>query len=285
MRVLVTGAVGQLGRDVVAVFRDDETAEVTAADHAMVAVEDRAAVDDLVGSMRPDIVIHAAALTNVDLCEEDPGLADAVNAIGTGNVADAAERAGAHLVYVSTDYVFDGRGSRPYRESDATNPVSVYGATKLAGEKACPDGATIVRTSWVCGAHGANFVRTVVDLGRRPGELRFVDDQRASPTFTSDLAPAVAALAMDRRPGCFHVTNSGEASRFELARETLAISGGDPERVLPITTGELKPARPAARPAYSVLDNSAFEAAGYRPLAPWRDGLTRLVAQLREEGE
>jgi len=277
----VTGAAGQLGRDVVSVLSRHETVEVTAADHAALAVEDRAAVDCLIETVRPGVVIHAAAITNVDLCETDPGRANAVNAIGTRNVAEAAERVGAHLVYVSTDYVFDGRGSRPYRESDHANPISVYGATKLAGERACPVGATIVRTSWVCGAHGANFVRTVLDLAGRPGELRFVDDQRGSPTFAADLAPALVALAMDRRPGCFHVTNHGDATRFELARETIAIAGGDPERVLPISTGELDPPRPAARPAYSVLDNSVFEGAGYPPMPAWRDGLARLVAQLR----
>jgi dTDP-4-dehydrorhamnose reductase len=281
--VLVTGAAGQLGREVVAVLRDHRDIQVTAVSHAELAVEDRAAVEALVGSVRPDVVIHAAAVTNVDRCEEEPALAEAVNAIGTGNVAAAAEGLGAHLVYISTDYVFDGKGSRPYRESDATNPISVYGATKLAGERLCGERSTIVRTSWVSGAHGANFVRTVLDLGRRPGELRFVDDQRGSPTFTSDLAPAVVALALDRHHGCVHVTNHGEASRYELARETLALSGGDPGRASPIATGELQPARPAARPAYAVLDNSAFEAAGYRPLPPWRDGLARLVARLHED--
>ena len=276
----MTGAAGQLGRDVVSVLGRHETVEVTAADHAALAVEDRAAVDCLIETVRPGVVIHAAAITNVDLCETDPGRANAVNAIGTRNVAEAAERVGAHMVYVSTDYVFDGRGSRPYRESDQANPISVYGATKLAGERACPEGATIVRTSWVCGAHGTNFVRTVLALAVRTGELRFVDDQRGSPTFAADLAPALVALAMDRRPGCFHVTNHGDATRFELARETIAIAGGDPERVLPISTAELDPPRPAARPAYSVLDNSVFESAGYSPMPAWRDGLARLVAQL-----
>ena len=263
----------------------DPAIEVIAADHAVLAVEDRAAVDGLIAAVRPGIVIHAAALTNVDRCEEDPELAQAINALGTQNVAEAADRVGAHLVYVSTDYVFDGQSKRPYRESDATNPISVYGATKLAGERACSDRSTIVRTSWVCGAHGANFVRTVLTLAGRPGELRFVDDQRGSPTFTADLAPAVVALAVDRRPGCFHVTNRGDASRFELAAETLALVGGDPKRVLAISTGDLDPPRPAARPPYAVLDNSAFEAAGYRPMPPWRDGLARLVGQLTEQPE
>jgi len=280
MRVLVSGAGGQLGRDVVDALGRDDSIEVTAAGHGELAVQDQVAVDELIGTLRPEIVIHAAALTNVDLCEEAPQRAHEVNTIGTRNVAEAAERVGAHLLYVSTDYVFDGRGSRPYRESDETNPISVYGATKLAGEQACPEGATIVRTSWVCGVHGVNFVRTVLDLGRRTGELRFVDDQRGSPTFTEDLAPAVIALALDRRPGCFHVTNRGDASRFELARETLADADADPDRAIPISTGELKPARPATRPAYSVLDNSAFVAAGYQELPPWQNGLSRLVAKL-----
>jgi dTDP-4-dehydrorhamnose reductase len=281
--VLVTGAAGQLGRDIVSALRPHQMVEVTAAGHASLAVEDRAAVDELFDSVRPDVVIHSAAFTDVDGCETDPQRANAVNALGTGNVAGAADRAGAHLVYVSTDYVFDGRSSRPYRESDPTNPISVYGSSKLAGELLCPQSATIVRTSWLSGAHAANFVRTVLRLGERDGELRFVDDQRGSPTFTADLAPAVVALAMDRRAGCFHVTNRGEASRFELAKETLAIAGADPRRVHPIPTEELDPPRPATRPAYSVLDTSAFEDAGYPPLPPWRDGLARLVAQLHGE--
>lgn len=283
MRVLVTGAAGQLGRDILSALRPHQMVEVTGADHDSLAVEDRAAVDELFDSVRPDVVIHTAALTDVDGCETDPQRANAVNALGTGNVAGAADRAGAHLVYVSTDYVFDGRSSRPYRESDPTNPISVYGSSKLAGELLCPESATIVRTSWLSGAHAANFVRTVLRLGERAGELRFVDDQRGSPTFTADLAPAVVALAMDRRAGCFHVTNRGEASRFELAQETLAIAGADPGRVQPIPTEELDPPRPATRPAYSVLDTSVFEDAGYPPLPPWRDGLARLVAQLNGE--
>ncbi|HXW38354.1 MAG TPA: dTDP-4-dehydrorhamnose reductase, partial [Acidimicrobiales bacterium] len=226
-------------------------------------------------------VIHAAAMTNVDRCEEDPGTAEAVNALGTQHVADAAARIGAHLLYVSTDYVFDGTATRPYSEADETNPVSVYGLTKLAGERACAPEATIVRTAWVAGAHGTNFVTTVLRLCGGDGDLRFVADQRSAPTYTADLARALVELALDRRAGCFHVTNSGHASRYELARETVALAGGDPERVVPISTDELNPPRPARRPSYSVLDNRAFLAAGYDALPDWRDGLARLVAELR----
>ncbi len=279
MRVLVTGAGGQLARDVCAVLAADAH-EVAAFDHASLAVEDPVSVDAVMDAVRPDAVIHAAALTNVDRCEEEPDLAEAVNAAGTGHVADAATRVGAHLVYVSTDYVFDGRATRPYRETDRTNPLSVYGRTKLAGERACGERATIVRTSWVAGEGAPNFVATVLALAGASGPLRFVDDQRASPTYTADLAVALAALARDRRPGCFHVTNSGDASRYELAREVLAIAGADPDRVEPISTGQLDPPRPAVRPAYSVLDNGAFESAGYPGLPDWRDGLARLIARL-----
>ncbi|MGH8996293.1 MAG: dTDP-4-dehydrorhamnose reductase, partial [Acidimicrobiales bacterium] len=204
MRVLVTGAGGQLGQDVVETLRMEGGHEVVALDHRSLPVEDAAAVDRALDEHRPDVVIHAAAMTNVDRCEDEPEAARAVNVVGTANVAGSAERVGAHLVCVSTDYVFDGRATRPYQESDEPNPVSAYGRTKLEGERACPPDATIVRTSWLAGAGGPNFVSTVLGLVDGSGALRFVDDQRGSPTFTSDLAPAIVALARDRRPGVFH---------------------------------------------------------------------------------
>jgi dTDP-4-dehydrorhamnose reductase len=280
VRVLVTGAGGQLGHDLVEVLEAGRSAEVVAADHGRLAVERPAAVEAFVGSVRPDAVIHCAALTDVDRCELEPALADAVNGRGTANVARAAAAVGAHLVYVSTDYVFDGHERRPYVETDPTNPLSVYGASKLAGERACPPGATVVRTSWLSGAHGANFVTTVLRLASQPGDLRFVDDQCGSPTHTADLARALVALALDRRSGCFHVVNGGAASRFELAREVLARCGGDPARVSPIPTAELDPVRPAVRPAYSVLDTAAFVDAGYPALPSWQEGLAELLRRL-----
>ena len=152
------------------------------------------------------------------------------------------------MVYVSTDYVFDGTADRPYREWDAPCPTSVYGASKLAGERECRPGSTIVRTSWVCGAHGANMVVTALRLAEGDGELRFVDDQHGSPTFTADLAPAIVTLGLDRRPGLFHVTNSGATTWWGFVRAVLAEAGADPERVRPITTAELDPPRPAPAP-------------------------------------
>ena len=208
----------------------------------------------------------------MDACESEVDLAYAVNAVGTRHVAEAAVAVNAHLLYVSTDYVFDGRSERPYREWDAPNPLSVYGASKLAGERECPPGSTIVRTSWVCGAHGANMVKTALRLAEGTGTLRFVDDQHGSPTFTADLAAAIVTLGTDRRPGVFHVTNVGTTTWWGFVRATLEAAGADPGRVQPISTPELDPPRPAPRPANSVLDNMALRLSGLPPLPDWGMG-------------
>ena len=187
MRVLVTGAGGQLGHDVADVLAGltppggrppaspgPLAREVVAADHRLLDVADRTAVLGLFEALRPELVIHCGAWTAVDACESDPGRAFAVNAVGTRNIAEAARRHRGHVVYVSTDYVFDGTSERPYVEWDRTNPLSVYGRSKLGGEMELDPSATVVRTSWVCGYHGANMVRTVLRLAANPGPLRFV---------------------------------------------------------------------------------------------------------------
>ena len=303
MRVLVTGAGGQLGRDVTAALGGEVPdggrrrslrvpdgltgptgLDVVAADHTTLPVDDRDAVRAAVDALRPDVVVHAAALTDVDGCEGDPDRAFRVNALGTRHVAEAAGRAGAHLLYVSTDYVFDGASHRPYVEWDRPNPLSVYGRSKLGGELECPPGATIVRTSWVCGAHGPNMVKTALRLAGGEGPLRFVDDQHGSPTFSADLASAIVTLATDRVPGVFHVTNSGATTWFGLVRAVLEVAGHDPGRVEPIPTAALQPPRPAPRPANSVLDNAALRLSGLPLLPDWRDGLQRLVTYLRPGG-
>jgi dTDP-4-dehydrorhamnose reductase len=280
MKLLVTGAAGQLGRDLVA-HAESAGDDVTALDRAALDITDRAAVVDLITAVRPDALINAAAYTAVDACETNVDRAIAINATGVGHLAEACALADAHLVHVSTDYVFDGTLERPYREDDPTNPQSVYGRSKLAGEELAGLGAAIARTSWVCGEHGDNMVTLVMRLAAdRDRSLAFVDDQRGHPTFTADLAPALHRLAADRRSGVHHLTNQGVVSWYEFVREVLIASGHDPTRVRPISTAELDPPRPAPRPANSVLDNAVWREAGLPMLRDFRAPLTELVARL-----
>jgi len=312
LRVLVTGGNGQLGRDLRDVLAGDVPAggldprgpgangilppvaegtfEVVSTDIDTLDIVDRSAVKAAADAFRPDIVLHGGAYTAVDACESEPDTAFAVNALGTRNVAEAAAGIGAHLVYISTDYVFDGTADRPYLEWDPPNPRSVYGRSKLAGElethTVAGPSATVVRTAWVSGAHGANMVKTVLRLaaGQPDGPLRFVNDQHGCPTFTADLARAVVRLALDRRPGTFHVTNQGETTWYGFARAVLEAAGADPDRVEPIATSELSPARPAERPANSRLDNAALRLSGLPMLPVWTDSLARLVSALSPAG-
>ena len=280
MKLLVTGAAGQLGVDVVDHARslgDD----VVAVDRVALDITDAVAVGQLLDAVRPDAVINAAAYTAVDACETNEAHAFAVNADAVGHLSAACELVGAHFVHVSTDYVFDGTLDRPYREDDVTNPQSVYGRSKLAGEHAAGPGAAVARTSWVCGEHGDNMVKLVLSLASDPDQaLAFVDDQRGHPTFTADLAPALRLLAAERRTGIHHVTNQGAVSWFEFVREILAAAGHDPDRVRPIATADLDPPRPAPRPANSVLDNAVWRAAGLPMLRDFRAPLAELVAKL-----
>ncbi len=245
LRVLVTGGNGQLGRDVrdvlagktpVGGVTDAEAAtgvlppvragayDVLSTDIDTLDLCDRDAVRSAVTAFRPELVLHGGAFTAVDACESDPDTAFAVNALGTRHIAEASAAVGSHLVYVSTDYVFDGTSDRPYVEWDQPGPRSVYGRSKLGGETEVRglsgSAGTVVRTAWVSGAHGANMVKTVLRLADATpgGTLRFVDDQHGSPTFTADLARALVRLGLDRRPGTFHVTNQGETTWFGFAR-------------------------------------------------------------------
>jgi dTDP-4-dehydrorhamnose reductase len=252
----------------------------------VLSVDNRTAVREAIEGFRPHLVLHAGAFTAVDACESDPDKAYAINAIGTRHVAEAANAVGAHLVYVSTDYIFDGSLDRPYVEWDLPAPRSVYGRSKLGGElevlQLAGPSATVVRTAWVSGAHGANMVKTVLRLATPAGDapagpLRFVDDQCGTPTFTADLAPAIVRLALDRRPGIFHVTNQGETTWCGFAKATLSAAGMDPGRVEPIATSQLDPPRPAPRPTNSRLDNAALRLSGLPPLPKWEESLARLV--------
>jgi dTDP-4-dehydrorhamnose reductase len=282
VRVFVTGAGGQLGRDVCAQFEAVAHHEVIGADHARLDVCDRDAVMQAVTSTAPDAVVNCAAWTAVDACESDPDHAWLANALAVRFLCDACARSGAHLLTVSTDYVFDGTQPDPYVEWDTPNPMSMYGRSKRGGELealAYPR-ATVMRTSWVCGQHGANMVKTILRLAGEHDTLSFVDDQRGHPSFTSDLATMVVRLVVERRPGLFHVTNQGAVSWFEFAQEVLRAAGADPERVNPIATTDLQPPRPAPRPANSVLDNAALRLEGIPLLADFREPLAQLVGSL-----
>lgn len=283
MRILITGAGGQVGRELFELCQANND-DVFACDHARLDVSDRNAVLQAVLASHPDAIVHAAAWTAVDACEADPDRAFRVNAIGTRNVAEAARRADAHLVYISTDYVFDGSLDRPYVEWDQPNPQSVYGRSKLAGERevagVADPGSTVVRTSWVCGKYGNNMVKTAVRLAGQRDTLAFVDDQVGHPTFVCDLVPVLRRFAAERRPGLFHVTNQGAVSWFEFVRSVFKTAGLDPRRVKPIKTADVDPPRPAPRPANSVLDNAALRLAGFPLLPAFEESLTQLVREL-----
>ena len=277
MRILITGAGGQVGRELVDVFRDHE---VLAFDHGSLDVGDRDAVLGTVTSIRPDVIVNGAAYTAVDACETETDTAWTINAMAVRHLADGARRVGATVCHISTDYVFDGTKPDPYVEWDQPNPASMYGRSKLGGELELSPEDTIVRTSWVCGYHGGNMVKTILRLAGEHDSLSFVDDQRGHPTFADDLAAIVHRLVVDRRPGLFHATNQGAVSWFEFAQAVLGAAGLDPARVAPVATADLKPARPAPRPANSVLDNAALRLSGV-PLAPdFHEPLERLVRRL-----
>jgi dTDP-4-dehydrorhamnose reductase len=281
VRYLVTGAGGQVGREVMELL---DGRDVTGFDHATLDIADTDAVEAAVSAVQPDSIVHCAAWTAVDACESDPEKAFLVNATGVANVMGAARRVGAYVAAISTDYVFDGTKPDPYVESDPTNPQSVYGRSKRAGELEIDDTSAVVRTSWVVGRYGANMVKTILRLAGEHEKLSFVSDQRGHPTIAADLARTLCDFAAARRPGVWHVTNQGAVSWHEFAQAVLAADGDDPSRVGPITTEELQPPRPAPRPANSVLENRALRDAGIDLLPDFRESLDVLVRQIRIAG-
>ena len=277
MKLLITGAAGQLGTDLV-LSAQKSGHQVIATIHADLDITDKSQVDRVVGEAKADAIIHAAAWTAVDACESDPQRAMSVNRDGTTNIVLAARKSGSRVIYISTDYVFDGTKLTPYIESDLPNPQSVYGASKLAGEQQL-DLTTdqIVRISWVCGEHGANMVKTILRLAATNPTLTFVDDQIGSPTFTSDAAPMIIEMATARLAGIWHVTNQGSTSWFGFARDVLTCAGLDAGRVIATTTKLLQPARPAKRPTNSVLENAQMRKANLSLLDDYHIPLQRLV--------
>ena len=279
MQILITGANGQLGHELVRASIASGH-EVVATSHETLDITDKLAVDAAIMAARPDVVIHAAAWTAVDACESDPDKAMLVNGTATKYVADAARAVGAHVVYISTDYVFDGSKTSPYDESDTPNPQSVYGSSKLAGERALGPNDAIVRIAWVCGFYGSNMVKTILRLAEQP-QLKFVDDQIGNPTFADDAAEMIVRIATEKRSGTWHVTNQGDVSWYEFAREVLMAAGFDADKVTPIKTHELQPPRPAKRPFNSVLNNASLKSAGIELLPNFRVPLARLVSQIQ----
>ncbi len=281
-RVLVTGATGQLGGAVAAYGESlgSHNEVIRLPGSEVVDLADRESVLRSVGQAEPDVIIHCGAWTAVDDCETEPIRAMAVNAFGTRNISEAASLTGAHVCYISTDYVFSGASPDPYNEWDRPDPVSAYGKSKLGGELALDPSSTVIRTSWVCSAKGKSMVGTILRLAANAdGPLRFVDDQVGCPSFVTDLAPMVWKLSMGRRRGVHHLTNQGPASWFEFARETVAAAGYDPKIVSPIKTSELIPARPAPRPKNSVMENLALKLSGESLLPDWRETLPKVVAE------
>jgi dTDP-4-dehydrorhamnose reductase len=277
MRLLVTGAAGMLGRDVVAAA-GDAGHEVVALARADLDISDAAAVTAAVTAAQPDAVINCAAWTDVDGAETAEAQATAVNGAGAGHLAAAATAAGALTVQVSTDYVFDGLATEPYPEDAPVAPQSAYGRSKLAGERAAaaaaPGRCAIVRSSWLFGPHGRNFVDTMRRLGAEREELAVVDDQVGCPTYTGHLAPALVEIAERGLTGVLHVAGGGHCSWFELAATTFAETG-QACRVRPQRTADLD--RPAPRPAFSALAGTRVDAP---VLPPWRDGLRAHLARV-----
>jgi dTDP-4-dehydrorhamnose reductase len=279
MKILVTGANGQLGRELVKVLSAHH--QVIGCTRNELDVTDLSKARDIVQEARPEIVVHTAAYTHVDQAEADQDRAFLVNAYGTRNMTVAAQQAGAKMMYISTDYVFDGRSTKPYREYDFVNPVNVYGKSKLAGEdmvKTLSDKYFIVRTSWVYGRHGSNFVKNMLRLAETRTEIDVVCDQVGSPTYAPELAWFIKELLESEKYGIYHVSNTGACSRYEWAKAIFAAAGLG-VTVRPVDTAKFL--LPAARPAYSVLDHMAIRLNGFSTLRHWRTALTQFIDELR----
>ncbi len=280
-RVAITGAGGILGTALRACLPEGPDAMVavglTRADLDITRPE---AVQGKLEEISPDAVIHAAAYTKVDAAEEEPDAARAVNAAGAANVARTCASLGCRLIHLSTDYVFDGTSDRPYREDDPVSPLGVYGATKWEGEEAVrahgPADSLVVRTAWVYGPAGRNFVDAILEKGALGEPVRVVNDQRGAPTYSADLAGALKALVRTEARGVVNVTGGGECTWYDFAREILSAAGQDPVIVEPTSARLL--GRKAPRPAYSVLDGSAYRGWTGRALRSWAEALRDYLA-------
>lgn len=286
MKVLVTGSAGQLGQDLVLLLQA-QGHEVLGCDRQEMDITDLDQCVEIIGGFAPDAVIHCAAHTAVDVAETDIDAAYLINATGSRNVALAAEKAGAKLVYISTDYVFDGMGTKPYHEYDNTDPQSIYGKSKRAGEvlvQSLSSKFFIVRTSWVYGKYGNNFVKTMLKLGQEKPLLQVVDDQKGSPTYTVDLANFLLELIQTEKYGVYHASNTESCTWYEFTQAIFA----EAEDILGLKfTAKLEPCateqfpRPAPRPQYSVMEHLAIRTNGFQDIRPWREGLRDFLLELK----
>jgi dTDP-4-dehydrorhamnose reductase len=280
MKLLIVGADGQLGTDMARLLAP--LAAVTALTLHDLDITDRTSLKQAIESARPDVVVNCAAYTAVDRAETEQDAAYRVNVLGARNVAQAAERIGARVVYFSTDYVFDGTATQPYDEDAPTGPLSVYGRTKLLGEQATreanPD-HLILRLAWLYGSTGHNFVRTVLRLAREKNQLRIVDDQVGCPTFTEDVVRQLWTAIEDGCSGTYHCVNTGQASWYEFASQIVRLSGNTVP-VVPITSAEYPTA--ARRPAFSALSDCHLELERLNIMRPWQDALQDCMVRYKE---
>jgi dTDP-4-dehydrorhamnose reductase len=284
-RLLVIGAKGMLGRDLVEVlrfsFRTDQGWEVLGWDIDEIDIQEENSTVTKIEGIQPGIVINVAAYTDVDGCEPNEEKAFLVNAEGMRHVALGASKCGAKVVYLSTDYVFDGEKKEPYLEDDPPHPLNVYGRSKLKGEQYVQElveDSLIVRSQWLYGRHGKNFVNTILREAKERRVLSIVDDQIGSPTYTVDLATAVSALIQRRARGIFHVVNSDSCTWFAFGQAILKLSGMIEVKVIPISSKEL--GRPAARPLYSVLSTQKLKSEISMTLRPWSQALREYIKSL-----
>ena len=275
MTWLVIGSRGQLGTDLMDLLGD----KAIGLDVPDIDITDLDSVAQAIYEVGPELVVNCAAYTAVDAAESDETTAQAVNGTGAANVAEAAAQT--RLIHVSTDYVFDGTATTPYAENAAPSPRSAYGRTKLFGEQAVlrhPE-AYVVRTAWLYGAAGNNFVKTMLGLEKTRDTLSVVDDQVGQPTWSRDLAAQLILLgSSSAAPGIYHGTNSGQTSWYGFTRRIFELAGADPDRVLPTTTDEFP--RPAPRPAYSVLGHERWREQGMQPMRPWEQALADALPQI-----
>lgn len=279
MKILITGSNGMLGHDLSEALSDNHELLLTTS--KTLDITDERQVMDAICNEKPDIVINSAAYTNVDGCEENPDLAYDVNGKGVENLALACRKIDCALVHISTDYVFDGSATQPIPEDGEIGPISVYGKSKLKGEEAILeilDKYFIVRTAWLYGINGGNFPKTMLELAKDHSELTVVYDEVGTPTYTSDLADAIAELIETDYYGIYHLTNSGSCSWCEFSRYIFEIAGVD-VKVIPVTAAEF--ARPAPRPSYSVLENRNWIEHGFKPLRNYKEAIKEYIELIR----